>query len=124
MGGAGEEVAVERLDVGEAGIALQGLAEVLFSRYVIAFEGTADLPIGEAAWDGFQATDSCKEFFLIKLDSAAPAPLDFTRGYQWVDVQRGQKRFRFINTHLEAFGDTKIREAQACCLRAPAGIAA
>ena len=41
-----------------------------------AFEGTADLPIGEAAWDGFQATDSCKEFFLIKLDSAAPAPLE------------------------------------------------
>ncbi|GAA1746838.1 long-chain fatty acid--CoA ligase [Aeromicrobium alkaliterrae] len=41
-----------------------------------AFEGTADLPIGEAAWEGFQATDSCKEFFLIKLDSAAPAPLE------------------------------------------------
>jgi len=41
-----------------------------------AFEGTADLPIGEAAWDGFQATDACKEFFLIKLDSAAPAPLE------------------------------------------------
>ena len=33
----------------------------------------------------------------------AGQPLDFTRGYQWVDVQRGQKRFRFINTHLEAF---------------------
>jgi len=33
----------------------------------------------------------------------AGRPLDFTRGYQWVDVQRGQKRFRFINTHLEAF---------------------
>ncbi|MEG9225046.1 long-chain-fatty-acid--CoA ligase [Aeromicrobium sp. Sec7.5] len=41
-----------------------------------AFEGTADLPIGEAAWDGFQATDSCQDFFLIKLDSAAPAPLE------------------------------------------------
>lgn len=41
-----------------------------------AFEGTADLPIGDAAWEGFQATDSCKDFFLIKLDSAAPAPLE------------------------------------------------
>ncbi|MEO6605073.1 MAG: AMP-binding protein, partial [Aeromicrobium sp.] len=40
-----------------------------------AFEGTPDLPIGEAAWDGFQATESCTEFFLIKLDSAQPAPL-------------------------------------------------
>ncbi|MBC7633044.1 long-chain fatty acid--CoA ligase [Aeromicrobium sp.] len=41
-----------------------------------AFEGTPDLPIGEAAWDGFQATDSCTEFFLIKLDSQQPAPLE------------------------------------------------
>jgi long-chain acyl-CoA synthetase len=40
-----------------------------------AFEGTPDLPIGEAAWDGFQATASCTEFFLIKLDSAQPEPL-------------------------------------------------
>ncbi len=40
-----------------------------------AFEGTPDLPIGEAAWQGFEATDSCTEFFLIKLDSAQPAPL-------------------------------------------------
>jgi long-chain acyl-CoA synthetase len=41
-----------------------------------AFEGTADLPIGDAAWEGFQATDSCSEFFLIKLDSTGPAPLE------------------------------------------------
>ena len=40
-----------------------------------AFEGTPDLPIGEAAWEGFEATESCTEFFLIKLDSAQPAPL-------------------------------------------------
>jgi long-chain acyl-CoA synthetase len=30
-----------------------------------AFEGTADLPIGEAAWTGFQQTDGCTQFFLI-----------------------------------------------------------
>lgn len=41
-----------------------------------AFEGTADLPIGDAAWEGFQATDSCQDFFLIKLDSTGPAPLE------------------------------------------------
>jgi long-chain acyl-CoA synthetase len=41
-----------------------------------AFEGSAELPIGEAAWEGFQATDSCQEFFLIKLDSNAPAPME------------------------------------------------
>ncbi|MGB9011389.1 MAG: long-chain fatty acid--CoA ligase [Aeromicrobium sp.] len=41
-----------------------------------AFEGSADLPIGDAAYEGFQATDTCSEFFLIKLDSAAPAPME------------------------------------------------
>jgi endonuclease/exonuclease/phosphatase family metal-dependent hydrolase len=29
--------------------------------------------------------------------------LDFRRGYQWADVKRGDKKFRFVNTHLEAF---------------------
>ncbi|RYJ06565.1 MAG: long-chain fatty acid--CoA ligase, partial [Actinomycetales bacterium] len=46
-----------------------------------AFEGTADLPIGEAAWEGFEATESCEQFFLIKLDSAAPAPLEGPEHY-------------------------------------------
>ena len=46
-----------------------------------AFEGSADLPIGDAAWEGFQATESCTEFFLIKLDSAAPAPLEAPEYY-------------------------------------------
>ncbi len=41
-----------------------------------AFEGSADLPIGEAAWEGFGDTDTCTEFFLIKADSAAPAPME------------------------------------------------
>ncbi|WP_456698676.1 long-chain-fatty-acid--CoA ligase [Aeromicrobium sp. P5_D10] len=41
-----------------------------------AFEGTPDLPIGDAAWEGFQATESCTEFFLIKIDSAQAEPMD------------------------------------------------
>jgi enoyl-CoA hydratase len=36
----------------------------------------------------------------------------FTRGYAGVDVRFMGKRLRFVNTHLEAFGDD-IREAQA-----------
>lgn len=46
-----------------------------------AFEGTADLPIGDVAWEGFQQVDDCKDFFLIKLDSAAPAPLEAPEYY-------------------------------------------
>jgi endonuclease/exonuclease/phosphatase family metal-dependent hydrolase len=38
-------------------------------------------------------------------------PVD--RGWASVEVKKGKKRFRFVDTHLEAFGDTAIREAQA-----------
>jgi hypothetical protein len=40
-----------------------------------------------------------------------PIPVD--RGWASVEAKIGGRRFRFIDTHLEAFGDPKIREAQA-----------
>lgn len=44
---------------------------------------------------------------------------DFDRGYQWVDVRAGAQRFRFVNTHLEAFS-SDIALAQASQLLADA----
>ncbi|WP_456698814.1 long-chain-fatty-acid--CoA ligase [Aeromicrobium sp. P5_D10] len=41
-----------------------------------AFEGTAEMPIGESAQAGFQATATCKDFFLIGLDSAPSGLLE------------------------------------------------
>ena len=38
-------------------------------------------------------------------------PVD--RGWTSVEARVGSRKFRFLNTHLEAFGDPKIREAQA-----------
>ena len=38
-------------------------------------------------------------------------PVD--RGWASVEARVGKKRFRFVDTHLEAFGDPAIREAQA-----------
>jgi endonuclease/exonuclease/phosphatase family metal-dependent hydrolase len=38
-------------------------------------------------------------------------PVD--RGWASVEARLGKKRFRFVDTHLEAFGDPAIREAQA-----------
>jgi endonuclease/exonuclease/phosphatase family metal-dependent hydrolase len=45
--------------------------------------------------------------------------ISFDRGYQWVDVRAGAKRFRFVNTHLEAFS-SDLAYAQAAQLLAEA----
>lgn len=44
--------------------------------------------------------------------TVAGVTFDFDRGYQWVDVRAGAQRFRFVNTHLEAFS-SDIALAQA-----------
>jgi endonuclease/exonuclease/phosphatase family metal-dependent hydrolase len=39
--------------------------------------------------------------------------ITFSRGYQWVDMQKGKYRFRMLTTHLEAFGsDLAYAQAQ------------
>ncbi|GAA3524818.1 long-chain fatty acid--CoA ligase [Aeromicrobium panaciterrae] len=37
-----------------------------------AFEGSADLPIGEAGWLGFSETESCTDFFLVSAPHSTP----------------------------------------------------
>jgi len=37
-----------------------------------AFEGSADLPIGETGWLGFSETDSCTDFFLVSAPGSTP----------------------------------------------------
>src|SRR5918911_3529916 len=66
----------------------------------------------------------------------ASVPVDVTRGWTWVNVKvRGSGKFRFVNTHLEAFdnqpsnhtnrdtdvGNGQVREAQAKELFAKGG---
>jgi long-chain acyl-CoA synthetase len=40
------------------------------------FEGTAELPIGQAGFEGFSAADGCQHFVMITADPAAPSPIE------------------------------------------------
>jgi endonuclease/exonuclease/phosphatase family metal-dependent hydrolase len=51
--------------------------------------------------------------------TVAGATFSFARGYNWVDVRHGHTRFRFINTHLEAFS-SDLASAQVAELLANA----
>jgi long-chain acyl-CoA synthetase len=42
------------------------------------FQGTPELPIGEAGHEGFEATPGCEHFFMITADPAAPSPIEGT----------------------------------------------
>ena len=42
------------------------------------FQGTPELPIGQAGHEGFTQTDGCEHFFMITVDPAAASPIDGT----------------------------------------------
>ncbi|MEJ7795286.1 MAG: long-chain fatty acid--CoA ligase, partial [Nocardioides sp.] len=44
----------------------------------LCFEGTAELPIGQAGHEGFSKTDGCEHFFVITVDPAADSPIEGT----------------------------------------------
>jgi long-chain acyl-CoA synthetase len=49
------------------------------SKAYLAFEGTAELPMGRMGHEGFQAADGCEHFVLITGDPAAAPPIDGAR---------------------------------------------
>ena len=42
------------------------------------FQGTADLPMGQFGYEGFQQTPTCEHFFMITADPAGPSPIEGT----------------------------------------------
>jgi len=46
------------------------------AKAVFAFEGTAELPIGQAVWEGFNAIEGTTDFFLITADPTADSPIE------------------------------------------------
>jgi Endonuclease/Exonuclease/phosphatase family len=82
---------------------------------ILAKTGSSVRPTGETA--GAHYT----HLFIPVIGGVIPIPVE--RGWVSTEVRMGgtSTRFRFINTHLEAFGDPTIREAQAKELFAPGG---
>ena len=63
--------------------------------------------------DGLSVYDEGQDVYDVNLHVALlNRTIDFDRGYQWVDVRAGAKRFRFVNSHFEAFS-SDIAFAQA-----------
>ncbi len=73
--------------------------------------------------DGLTATGKGGAIYSHNLVvGVAGASFRFDRGYQWVDVRAGAQRFRFINTHLEAFSsDLALAQAQELLAQRPGG---
>jgi long-chain acyl-CoA synthetase len=46
------------------------------ARAYFCFEGTAELPMGQEGFAGFNKTDSCEQFFLITADPTAASPIE------------------------------------------------
>ncbi|MDP3967422.1 MAG: hypothetical protein Q8Q02_04015 [Nocardioides sp.] len=62
---------------------------------------------------GLKVTGAGDEIFAHNLEvTIAGTAMNFDRGYHWLDVRAGAERFRFVNTHLEAFS-SDLAYAQA-----------
>jgi long-chain acyl-CoA synthetase len=46
------------------------------ARAYFCFEGTPDLPMGQAGREGFEDAEKCEHFFVITADLAAPSPIE------------------------------------------------
>jgi endonuclease/exonuclease/phosphatase family metal-dependent hydrolase len=63
--------------------------------------------------DGLTETGEGDRIFATNLEvTIAGQEMNFDRGFQWVDVRAGAQRFRFVNSHFEAFS-SDIAYAQA-----------
>jgi endonuclease/exonuclease/phosphatase family metal-dependent hydrolase len=70
---------------------------------------------------GLRVTRTLSDNYPTEIGVPTPVgPITSTRGWTAVDVRFKGKRFRFVNTHLEAAGDA-VREAQASELIARGG---
>ena len=66
------------------------------------------------ARDGVKTKNLRMDHYTTRFEtSVGGVPIAADRGWLSVDANVGGAKFRFFNTHLEAFGDPTIREAQA-----------
>jgi endonuclease/exonuclease/phosphatase family metal-dependent hydrolase len=82
---------------------------------ILARKGSSVKPTGET--DAAHFSDA--NLFVPLIGGVIPIPVE--RGWVSTEVEASGTEFRFVNTHLEAFGADTIREAQAMELFASGG---
>ncbi|MBA2444120.1 MAG: long-chain fatty acid--CoA ligase [Nocardioidaceae bacterium] len=74
------------------------------ARAYFCFEGTADLPMGQAGWEGFEQVDSCEDFFVIPADPSGPSPIEGAEHY----FAATKDQLATFETRLTEPGDTAV----------------
>jgi endonuclease/exonuclease/phosphatase family metal-dependent hydrolase len=92
------------VDSPDDGIAGADFDASLTMRDVILVRRASKLKLGKTRRGHFQTRYE---------PNVGPLVIPVDRGWASVEARLGKKRFRFVDTHLEAFGDPAIREAQA-----------
>jgi endonuclease/exonuclease/phosphatase family metal-dependent hydrolase len=82
---------------------------------ILAKKGSSVRPVGEPSGANYT------NMFVPTIGGLLPIPVERGWASTEVAVRGSSTGFRFVDTHLEAFGDDTIREAQAKELFAPGG---
>ncbi len=51
------------------------------ARIYFCFQGTADLPMGEFGYEGFNQTETCEQFILINVNPSEKSPFEYTKTF-------------------------------------------
>ncbi|MBF0121129.1 MAG: long-chain fatty acid--CoA ligase [Desulfobacterales bacterium] len=64
------------------------------------FQGTPDLPMAQEGFEGFRATGTCENFWIITADPAAPSPIEGTKTMGML-ISKQSPEFDMVQTHPE-----------------------
>ncbi|MBA2736128.1 MAG: AMP-binding protein, partial [Pyrinomonadaceae bacterium] len=70
------------------------------ARFYFCFQGTADLPMGEYGFEGFQKTETCEKFILIGANPTEKSPFENTKTFAEF-IQNQPTEFDSVDTNAD-----------------------